>query len=379
MSSDRIRSAFPYFPAEDIALIQEDVGRILRTGRLILGPFLQQFEAQCAEYVGTSRAVGLSSCTAALEATLRYLRVEGGEVVVPTNTFVATANAVIYAGARPVFADIDGDALALDPADLERRLTPRTKAVIVVHIAGTISPHIRAIRRLCDSRRIPLIEDAAHAHGATFEGQQAGSFGFAGCFSMYPTKVLTTGCGGVVTTDDVDLAEYCSVVRHHGAGSRGLTVPEHHGNDWIMNEISAAIGVRQLARLDEFVAQRNVLAAIYRDAVAASEHLFNLPLARDARNSYYKYIVIAKHGIDGRRVLDDASKTHNVELAQVYFPPCHLQPIFRAVAGQDPLPNAEDILPRAIALPMHVGLAAADVERAVAVLDRLCEGVVAWS
>ena len=379
MSSDRVRSAFPYFPAEDIALIQEDVGRILSTGRLILGPFLQRFEAQFAGYVGTSRAVGLSSCTAALEATLRYLRVEGGEVVVPTNTFVATANAVIYAGARPVFADVDRDALALDPADLERRLTPRTKAVIVVHIAGTISPHIRTIRRLCDSRQIPLIEDAAHAHGATFEGQQAGSFGFAGCFSMYPTKVLTTGCGGVVTTDDADLAEYCSIVRHHGAGSRGLTVPEHHGNDWIMNEIAAAIGVRQLARLEEFLARRNELASIYHAAVAATANLVNLPLAPGARNSYYKYLVLAKRPVDAAHVLAEASTVHNVELAQVYFPPCHLQPIFSAGAEQAPLPAAEDLLPRAIALPMHVGLASADVEGAVSVLDRLCEGVVAWS
>ena len=370
----RVRSACPAFAESDIARILKDIRRILSTGRLILGPYLQRFEEEFASYVGVKHAAGLSSCTAALEATLRYLKVAGGEVVVPTNTFVASANAVIYAGATPVFCDIDKTSLALDVQDLERRLTRKTRAVIVVHIAGTISPAIWDIKRLCDSKRIPLVEDAAHAHGAMIDGCKAGALGMAGCFSMYPTKVMTTAGGGMVTTNDPGLARFCSAVRHHGAGAEGLSVPECQGNDWIMDEMSAAVGRRQLARLDRFLASRNQRATLYREQIEHVPGLSNLPISSNRRNSHYKYIVLLDNKrVNVQRILTTASSVHNVELAQLYFPPCHLQPIFRS-RRRVRLPNAEDVLPRAIALPMHPKLSRKDVTRVVGVLQTLCPG-----
>lgn len=374
MKKQAIKSAFPYTPKRDIDGIVRDLRQILISGRLILGPFLEQFEKEFADYIGVQYAVGLSSCTAALEAVFRYLALQGGEVIVPTNTFVASANAVIYAGANPVFCDIDKTSLALDLDDMNKKITKKTKAVIVVHIGGNISTSIWDIKNICDKKGIPLIEDASHAHGATVDGRKAGSIGMAGCFSMYPTKVMTTSCGGTITTNDLELARFCSVIRHHGAGSHGLRIPEIQGNDWLMDEISASIGRHQLAQLESNLASRSRIANLYRSCIKDIDRVSSLPVSPRVRNSYYKYIAIIENKrVDVPNAIVGLSKKYNVELAQLYFPPCHLQPIFRRWGRGLSLPNSEDILRRSVALPMHVALNRQDVYRVVDVL-RLISG-----
>ena len=189
----RIHSSHPVFT--DIPAILQDIGQVLTSGRLMLGPYLEQFEQAFAQLVGCRYAIGVSSCTTALEITLRYLGIEGAEVVVPTNTFIATANAVIYAGGTPVLTDISPDTLCLDPVNLRSALSGKTKAVVLVHLAGMMTPDLPQIHAMCQERGIALIEDCAHAHGATFAGVHAGATGLAGCFSFYPTKLMTTGNG----------------------------------------------------------------------------------------------------------------------------------------------------------------------------------------
>ncbi|HXZ73126.1 MAG TPA: DegT/DnrJ/EryC1/StrS family aminotransferase, partial [Streptosporangiaceae bacterium] len=217
-------SARVVFPASDRAEIAAAVTEMLASGALTLGPYTRKFEAAFAAAhtgprapsPGGPHAVAVASGTAALTIALLALGVRGREVVVPANTFYATAAAVLQAGARPVFADVDAGTFALNAATTAAALSPRTAAVVAVHIGGLIPPQIDELRALCDGRGVALVEDAAHAHGATFDGRFAGSFGTAAAFSFYPTKVVTSGEGGMVLTGSEELAQEARIYRDQG-------------------------------------------------------------------------------------------------------------------------------------------------------------------
>ena len=211
-----IISSFPYFPESSLQTILHDIEASLRSGRLTDGPHAQDFEKKFAEYNNVKYAVAVNSGTAALEVALRYFNVKDKEVIVPTNTFVSTPNSVIFAGGTPVFADMRADTLCIDPEDVKRKLTVKTAGVIVVHIAGLVCPQIGELKQLCEDRGLFLIEDAAHAHGATINSQKAGTLGDAGCFSFYPTKVMTSCEGGMITTNNFALAEKARCMRTCG-------------------------------------------------------------------------------------------------------------------------------------------------------------------
>jgi dTDP-4-amino-4,6-dideoxygalactose transaminase len=364
-----IAGARPYFPEEDIPGILAGIAEVLRGGRLILGPKTRALEAAWSKRVGTKHAVALSSCTAALEITMRHIGVRGREVIIPTNTFVATANAAVSAGAKVVFADLDPDDYNLDASDALARITPETAAIVLVHIAGFLSKDIGRIRDVCKVRRIALIEDCAHAHGATIDGREAGSLTDAGCFSLYPTKVLTCGVGGVLTTDDDALAEIARSLRHHGQGA-SLEEIVHAGNDWMMDEMRAVVALSQLGRLDQFLERRRAIAAHY-DALLADDKRFTLPrLAPGSKAAYYKYPVLLPEGIDRDAVRRELQETHQIEAGALYSPPCHLMPVFRESLGTGPgsLPRAESVLARQICLPMHALVTIEDAERSVQAL-----------
>ena len=213
-------------------------------------------------------AIAVSSGTSALEIIFRALDVKDREVVIPTNTFFATAAAAVHAGGIPRLADISPDTLALSPETLEAALTPETAFVVLVHIGGLITPEIDAIADICDRRGIVLIEDAAHAHGASFEGRPAGSFGRAAAFSFYPTKVMTSGEGGMITTADERLRDEAIIYRDQGKA--GFLGGDHvrMGYAWRMSELHAAVGLIHLSHLDEAIATRRRVAARYDEALA---------------------------------------------------------------------------------------------------------------
>lgn len=348
-----IPSTRPFFSEEDIQAISDEVRLILRGGQLILGPYIRALEASFREYCGVKHAVGVSSCTAALEIALRYFDVKGKEVIVPTNTFIASSNAVIYSGGTPVLADIKPGTLCLDPADLVKRITARTRGVIVVHLAGLPCPDIEDIRALCQERDLFLLEDAAHAHGAFINSKKTGSFGNAGCFSFYPTKVMTTCTGGMITTDDGGLAEYAVSLRHHGVG-KGLHHIVNLGNDWLMDEISALLGIYQLRALEDNITRRNEIARRYADGLLGLEgvELFKVPI--HARHSYYKYPVLLSPSVDKPSLVEKMQTERSISLGSVYDPPCHLQPVYQQIFGfrQGMFPAAEETLRRTCCLPM---------------------------
>jgi perosamine synthetase len=201
------------FLPEDRAWIAERIQEVLASGQLTLGRYGAEFERNFAAFCGTEHAVAVNSGTSSLEIILRALRLEGKDILVPTNTFFATAAAVVHAGARPVLADIDPASFALGPEQVEKHITPRTGAVVIVHIGGLISDRMPELVDLCARKGIPLIEDAAHAHGSSYGSRGAGAFGLAGSFSFYPTKVMTCAEGGMIVTDDKSLAEEARIYR----------------------------------------------------------------------------------------------------------------------------------------------------------------------
>ncbi len=364
-----LTGARPWFPEEDLPGILEQIGEVLRGGRLILGPRTRELEAEWARRAGTRHAVALSSCTAALEIAYRYARVEGREVIVPTNTFVATANAAITAGGRVVFADLDPRDGCVDVDDALARINEHTAAVAVVHLAGFIGHGLERLLETCRARRILLVEDVAHAQGATLHGRAAGALGDAGCWSLYPTKILTCGAGGMLTTDDDDLAALARSLRHHGQGA-SLEEIVVHGNDWLMDEVRAVLALAQLRRLDDFLARRRAVAARYQALLAPLERYVLPRVAPGTEPAYYKYPIVLPPRVDRDAVRAALLAEHGIECGALYSPPAHLMPLFRA-SGHGPLRNAEALLPRQLCLPMHAMLDPADADRAVVALEEV--------
>jgi len=370
-----IPGARPTFVEEDIPAVLEEIAEVLRGGRLILGPKLRRLEDAWAKRVGTKHAVGLSSCTAALEIAYRHHQVKGREVIVPTNTFVACANAAVAAGAKVVFADMSADDYCIDVDDAIRRITPNTAAVLVVHISGFVPAKLEELRAECKRRKVALIEDCAHAHGATWNGKEAGSFGDAGCFSLYPTKVLTCGVGGVLTTEHDELAAFARSLRHHGQGA-SLEEIVHAGNDWMLDEVRAVLAHEQLKRLDDFLGARRRIAARYDELLAGDERIVRPKLHPSLSPAYYKYPVLLPEGSDARAIRKRMLEEEKIEIGSLYYPPCHLMPVFRNAFGTGPgqLPVAEQLLARQVCLPMHARVTDAQAERSVAALERVLAG-----
>jgi perosamine synthetase len=358
-----IPSTKPFFSEEDIQAITDEIRIILRSGRLILGPYTKQLEKSFGEYCGVKHAIAVSTCTSALKIAMNYFGVQGKDVIVPTNTFIATANAVIFSGGNPVLADIKKDTLCLDPIDLVNKITPMTKGVIVVHIAGFPCSDIDEIQAICRERGLFLLEDVAHAHGATINDKRVGSIGEAGCFSFYPTKVMTTCTGGMLTTNNDSLYEYALSMRHYGVG-KGLHNIVNLGDDCLMDEISALLGIYQLQSLERNIIRRNQIANIYSEVLRdfAGINIFNVPA--HIRHSYYKYPIFLSSDVDKSRLIKRMQDEHGISIGSVYDPPCHLQPIYQNLFGfrQGMFPVADEILKRTCCLPMFQQLSDKEIE-----------------
>lgn len=355
MTKRSVKVAQPLFPNQDKLL--ENIKDILSTGRLMNGKYTERFEKMFADKMNVEYAVSVNSCTTALEIVLKFLNVEGAQVIVPTNTFVATANAVLFAGGEPVLADVKEHTYFLNPDALVRLINNKTKAVIVVHIAGLIPPEIDEIVEVCRKKEIPLIEDCAHAMGASYGGKIAGTFGLAGCFSFYPTKIITTGTGGMIATDNEELWKFARSVRVHGAGD-GLTDIVHIGNDWFLDEIRCAVGINQLEHFDTFVGKRREIATFYDVLIASEEYFLKFPVDVRSQHAYYKYPVQIQAKVNVPEMKGVFPEKYGFELESVYWPTCHLQPVYQNKFGyrMGMFPNAEAILSRQITLPIHASI-----------------------
>lgn len=365
----RVPPAAVHIPPEDRTWILERIDACLQSGRLTLGPYGEELEQAVARRCGVRYAVAVNSGTAALEIILRAIGVEGREVVVPANTFYATAGAVVHAGGRVRFADCEPETFALDPVSLRAVLGPDTAAVMVVHIGGIITPRIHEIAAVCAAAGVPLVEDAAHAHGSSLHGQPAGSFGMAAAFSFYPTKVMTSGEGGILVTNDEAIYREALIYRDQGKASFTANVHVRLGYNWRMSELHAVVGLAQVRRLDEFIERRRAVAAVY-DAELPRLQPWLTPLREPAGlySNYYKYIALLS-GIDRAGLKEVLRREFQVGLSgEVYESPCHRQPVF-ASAEQDALPGAEGICARHICLPVSATMTVDDARYVVEALE----------
>lgn len=347
-----------------------DIAELLRTGQhLAMGTWGERFEEAFAGVVGTQYAVATASGTAALEIALRAASVAGREVVVPTITFGATPVAVLRAGGIPVLCDSEPDGIVPGLSEVEQVLSQRTAAVVVVHIGGLVDPGTAAIAALCRDRGIAFIEDAAHATGSTAAGGGPGRHGLGAAYSFFNTKVLSCGEGGMLATDDPDVAATARLLRDHAKDARGAMATT--GYSWRLPETSAVLGVHQLGELAATIGGRAAVAATYVN-VARQAGMAVVRPADGTTSNWYK-VIVRTTPLSGDHVERGLAARGVTPAGRVYAVPCHRQAAF-AEYGRGRFPNAELYADSHVCLPVHSAMCQADVERVVGALAEAQSG-----
>lgn len=363
---------------ETLSMSSADIGEaesrevieVLQSGRLALGPKTEAFERALADYVGARHGIAVSSGTAALHLIVRSLGIgPGDEVIVPSFTFAASANAVLFEGATPVFADIEPETLTLDPEDVDAKLTAKTRAIMPVDVFGH-PVDWDALRMIAARRDLALIDDSCEALGASWRGRKIGGLGTAATFGFYPNKQITTGEGGMVVTNDDTIADLCRSMRNQGRGKMGAWLEhERLGYNYRIDELSAAVGLVQMRRIDEILGRRRRVAELYNQRLAGVEGI-ELPRAnRHAEVSWFVYVIRVAEGIDRDAVMRRLAEAGVPSRA--YFEPIHTQPYIVERFGPPaaPLPVTEREARRTIALPFHNFLDVDQVDRVATELE----------
>jgi len=339
----------------------------LRSGRLSIGPRQARFEEMVAERAGRRHGIAVSSGTCGLHLVLQALDLKPGDEVITTPfSFIASANCILFTGATPVFVDIDSRSLNMDPARLEAAITPRTKAIIAVEVFGNPT-HMDRIAQIAGAHEIPLIEDCCEGLGGVHKGRAVGGFGRAGVFGFYPNKQITTGEGGMIVTDDDKLAAMCRSLRNQGRGEDAIPTSgsnrqgswlahERLGYNYRLDEMSCALGIAQMERLDEMLQRRREIAGLYMNKLMGFEDII-LPNIEDPETMSWFVFVVRLTDIFGHVERDriiTGLRRHDVGAAN-YFPCIHLQPFYREKFGfqKGQFPVSESISERTIALPFY--------------------------
>ena len=381
-------STKPYVPFHRASIGPEEISEVisvLKSGWLTTGPRVFDFEQKFAAYVDCKHAVAVSSCTAALQLALDAIGLQpGDEVILPTYTFTATAEVVTYFGAKPVLCDSIPGAFNIDTSQLENRISPRTRAVIPVHIAGHPC-NLDRIQELADRHKLHIIEDAAHGLPSTYRGLRIGGISELTAFSFYATKTITTGEGGMLATQNDDYAARARMMRLHGIGGDAwkrysktgswyyeVVAPGYKAN---LTDIQAAIGAVQLAKSDHLWRRRMHIAQRYMDAFSSLEELEMPPLSPDSVESWHLFILrLRPERLDiGRNEFIEELKKKGIGTS-VHFIPLHLHPFYAIRYGyrRGDFPNAEDAYSRCLSLPIFPGMSDTEIET---VIEAVCSTV----
>jgi perosamine synthetase len=353
----------------------EAVAAVLRGPNLSLGPKVPEFEQRFAELCQTRHAVACNSGTSALHLLVRAMGIGAGDEVITTPfSFVASSNCVIFEGAKPVFVDIDPETWCIDPALIEAAVTPQTRALIPVDVFG-VTADLDPIRAIAERHHLRIIEDSCEAAGATYHGRPAGGLGDAGVFGFYPNKQLTTGEGGMIVTDDADLAGLARSIRNQGrAATAGWLAHERLGYNFRLSDINCALGCVQVERLPEILSARQKVAEMYDARLAGEDRLIVQKTTPGCQKSWFVYVV---------RLADDFPPAARDRVLQGlrdqgigcsnYFAPIHLQPFYQHDYGlkAGDFPVCERIAARTVALPFHAFLTEAEVDRVVSAVQAL--------
>jgi len=361
---------------EPIPLAQPDIGpreeelvlEVLHSGMLSLGPMGPRFERAFADWVGTKHAAAVSSGTAGLHLGLVRAGVgPGDEVITSPFSFISSANCALHAGADVAFADIDPVTFNIDPAALEAAITPRTKAIVPVHIFG-LPCNIEAISAIAAKHGLAIVEDGAEALGAVRQGKKIGTHGSPTIFAFYPNKQMTTGEGGLITTDDDDVYEDILSLRNQGRADSGAWL-EHDRLGWNyrMDDLSAAVGLAQVERLDEILGKRTAVADRYTTLLAGIPGVTLPSVVEGDVRSWFVYTVLLEPGVDRNAVI--GLLADRGVASKPYLPSIHLQPFYRGRGHRDgEFPVSEAISARALALPFFGNLTLEQQERVAAEL-----------
>lgn len=342
----------------------EAVVKVLKSGVLThslgAGPMVRQFEKEFAKFVEAKHAIAVNSGTAALHMAVVAAGVKrGDEVILPSFTFVATAETVLLAGAKPVFVDINPETYNVSPEEIEKALTNKTKAVIAVDLYGAPAD-MKPMREIANKHGLKVIEDAAQAHGATYNGKPIGAYSDVACWSFYASKNMTTGEGGMVTTNNDELAETLRLIRCHGEKQKYMS--DLLGHNYRMPEIEAAIGVVQLKKLPNFLAKRRGNAEGLTAKLCKAKSLQLPKEPKGCRNSWYLYTVRLKGANRAKRDSTVEQLKRKGIGAEVYYPwPIHMMPYYRKF-GKQRLPETEKAAEQVFSLPVHPSVSAEQVD-----------------
>ena len=357
ISERRIAIAKPVFDEKTI----QDVEEVIRSGYLRQGPKTKLFEDNFAERVGAKYAYAVYTGTAALHVSYLSVVKPGDEIIVPSFTFFATASMAIHSNAVPVFADIDPGTFLIDTEDVKEKITTKTKAIVPVHLFGNAAD-MDALSDISDDHDIKIISDSAQAHGTEYAGRDLGSYDDLNCYSFYPSKTLTTGEGGMVTTNDKEFDKIGRLLRSHGDNSR-----YHHvmmGLNYRMSDIMGAIGVNQLSRLDEFLETRRHLGNKYLEGVSKISGITPQKVGSKVNHAYSYFSSVLE--LDELKCTRDefveAVNAENIDCAVHYPMPLNVQPAILDIMEPAPCPVSEDVSTRIFSLPMHAELTDADLE-----------------
>ena len=348
--------------------LMETFSRVVRTGSFVLGPEVEKFESQFAAYCGVTHCVGVANGTAALQLVLQGLGVRpGDEVITVAHTFIATAEAISAIGARPVFVDIDSASYTMDSSKLEAAITPRTKAIIPVHLYGQTAD-MDSLSAIAGEYGIPIVEDSCQAHGATYKGRRAGSLGVAGCFSFYPSKNLgACGEGGAVTTNDSQLAQAIRMLRDHGS------VKKYHHDfpayNLRLEGIQGGVLSVKLPHLDRWNRNRRMLADRY-DALFSGSKVITPKEMFWAGHVYHLYVVL----VEDREALRTTLQQHGIETGLHYPVPLHLQKAYENLGyRKGDFPVSEYVAAHLLSLPMYADLPIEHVEHVAKIVREVLE------
>jgi perosamine synthetase len=340
---------------------------VLKSGQLAQGPKVEQFEKAFADYIGTKYAIAVNSGTAALHVGLLAAGIgRGNEVITTPFSFIATANCCLFCDATPVFADINEKTFNIAPQLIEEKITPKTKAVIIVDLYGQPC-EMDEILAICKRHSLLLIEDACQAHGAEFGGRKVGSFGL-GCFSFYPTKNMTTGEGGMITTDNEDIARRARMIRQHGQSQRYFH--DFLGYNFRMTDIAAALGICQLKNLDSANAKRIKNALYLSERITQIEGLIPPYVAPNRKHVFHQYTIRVTPDYKlSRDELQQRLSSQGIGSAIHYPIPIHKQPSYRNLGYNESLPISEAAAGQVLSLPVHHGLDETELETIVEALS----------
>ncbi len=353
---------------------KQAVLEVLSSGRLSLGPKVPEFEQAVASYVGTRHAVAVSSGTCGLHLLIRAIGIQPGDEVVTTPfSFVASSNCVLFERGRPVFVDIEPDTWNIDPTAMAAAITPKTKALLPVDAFGQVAK-IDEVNALARKHGLRVIEDSCEALGSTYKGRKAGSLADAGVFGFYPNKQITTGEGGMITTNDDQIANLCRSMRNQGRDTMAWLAHDRLGYNYRLPDINCAIGVVQMRRIDEILGKRERVAGWYKQRLGADRRIVWQRVIPECTLSWFVFVV---------KLSDDYSEQRRNEIIQKlrdagigcsnYFAPIHLQKFYREELGyrQGQFPVCERVAARTIALPFHCHLTEGQVDEVCVTLGKL--------